>query len=432
MRRMHNVVALIDCNNFYCSCEQVFNASIQQRPVIVLSNNDGCVVARSNEARALGIKMGQPVFEIRDLIEQHEVVLFSSNYSLYADMSARVMSTLSAFSPRAEVYSIDESFLDVSHIQPECLDAYGHQIRETVWRFTGIPVSVGIASTKTLAKVANEVVKHNPCYQGVLNLTRYTEEELDELLASLAIKDVWGIGPRYAQRLQTGRNICTAKELKYTDEYWIRRRFSIIVQRTVLELRGIACIPLETEPKPKKGIMTAKSFGRPVVSLEELEEAVATYTARAVEKLRSQESAASSLTVFLQTNPFKVDEPQYARSLTRVLSFPTSFTPDFLGVALEMVRSIYKPGVSYKKAGVYLSRITSQEALQTDLFGDYSIEREYKKARLMAILDCINEWWGQHTVFFGAQGIGREWKMRQERRSPRFTTQWGEILVVST
>jgi DNA polymerase V len=432
MRCMHNVVALIDCNNFYCSCERVFNAALRQRPVIVLSNNDGCVVARSNEVKALGVKMGQPLFEIRDLIEQHNGALFSSNYPLYADMSARVMSTLASFAPRAEIYSIDESFLDVSHIRPECLDAYGHEIRETVWRLTGIPVSVGIASTKTLAKVANEVAKHNPCYQGVLNLTRYTEEELDELLASLAIKDVWGIGPRYAHRLQASRNICTAKDLKYADEYWIRKRFSVVVQRTVLELRGIACIPLETEPKPKQGIMTAKSFGRPVESLEEVIEAVATYTARAVEKLRSQESAASSLTVFLQTNPFKADAPQYAKSISRLLPYPSSFTPDFLTVAIDIVRSIYKPGMRYKKAGVFLSKIVSQEVLQVDLFGEYTLEREYTKTRLMAMVDFINQWWGQNTIFFGAQGIGRAWKMRQERRSPRYTTCWGEIVVVST
>jgi len=319
MRRMHTIVALIDCNNFYCSCERVFNAALRHRPVIVLSNNDGCVVARSNEVKALGVKMGQPVFEIRDLIEQHDVVLFSSNYPLYADMSARVMGTLASFAPRAEVYSIDEAFLDVSHIRPECLDAYGHEIRETVWRLTGIPVSVGIASTKTLAKVANSVVKHNLRYQGVLNLTPCTEEELDELLASLAIKDVWGIGPRYAHRLQASCNICTAKELKYTNEHWIRKRFSVVVQRTVLELRGIACIPLEIEPKPKQGIMTAKSFGRPVESLVELEEAISTYAARAAEKLRDQGSVAACISIFIQTNPFKADASQYAGSLTRVL-----------------------------------------------------------------------------------------------------------------
>ncbi|HLQ28189.1 MAG TPA: Y-family DNA polymerase [Ktedonobacteraceae bacterium] len=429
---MHQVVALIDCNNFYCSCERAFNAALHNRPVLVLSNNDGCVVARSNEAKALGVKMGQPVFECRELIEQHEIQVFSSNYSLYADMSDRVMKTLAIFTPHLEVYSIDEAFADLSHIPRERLCEYGHEIREAVWRCTGIPVSVGIATTKTLSKIATEIVKKNPCHQDVLSLTQYTKEELDELLASTVLKDVWGIGSRYTHRLQASRSIFTAKDLKDADEHWIRKRFSVTVQRSVLELRGIACIPLETEPKPKKGIMTAKSFGRPVESLAELEEAVATYTARAVEKLRSQESAASCIGVFITTNPFQQNAPQYANSLSRLLPFQSAFTPDFLNVALDMVRSLYQPGFSYKKAGVFLSKIVSQEVLQADLFGDYSLERQYTKARLMAMVDFINQWWGHNTIFFGAQGIGREWKMRQERRSSRFTTQWGEILVVST
>jgi DNA polymerase V len=376
--------------------------------------------------------MGQPVFECRELIEQHEIQVFSSNYSLYADMSDRVMKTLATFTPHLEVYSIDEAFADLSHIPRERLCEYGHEIREAVWRCTGIPVSVGIATTKTLSKIATEIAKKNPRHQDVLSLTQYTEEELDELLASIVLKDVWGIGSRYTHRLQACRSIFTAKDLKDADEHWIRKRFSVTVQRSVLELRGIACIPLETEPKPKKGIMTAKSFGRPVESLAELEEAVATYTARAVEKLRSQESVASCISVFITTNPFQQDAPQYANSLSRLLPFQSVFTPDFLNVALDMVRSLYQPGLSYKKAGVFISKIVSQEVLQADLFGDYSLERQYTKARLMAIIDFINQWWGHNTIFFGAQGIGREWKMRQERRSSRFTTQWGEILVVST
>jgi DNA polymerase V len=291
---------------------------------------------------------------------------------------------------------------------------------------------VGIATTKTLSKIATEIAKKNPRHQDVLSLIQSTEEELDEVLASIVLKDVWGIGSRYAHRLQASRSIFTAKDLKDADEHWIRKRFSVTVQRSVLELRGIACIPLETEPKPKKGIMTAKSFGRPVESLAELEEAVATYTARAVEKLRSQGSAASCISVFITTNPFQQDAPPYANSLSRLLPFQSAFTPDFLNVALDMVRSLYQPGFAYKKAGVFLSKIVSQEVLQADLFGDYSLERQYTQARLMAIIDFINQWWGLNTIFFGAQGIGREWKMRQERRSPRFTTQWGEILVVST
>ena len=341
------------------------------------------------------------------------------------------MQTLATFSPRVEVYSIDEAFLDLSHVPGEQLHAYGHQIRKTVWRFTGIPVSVGIASTKTLTKVANEVVKKNPVYKGVLSLMHTSGEELDELLETLPVEDVWGIGPRYTRLLQS-RDILTAKDLKYTEQRWVRKHLTVVGERTVLELRGIACIPLETQAKPKKGIMTAKSFGRAVESREELAEALATYTARAAEKLRKQGSAVSSIGIFLHTNAFQKDAPQYGNSLTRVLPFPTSFTPDLFNVALDMLRHIYREGYAYKKCGVFLSKIVSQDVLQADLFGEYSLEREYKKARLMCVVDLINEWWGSNTLFFGAQGIERAWKMRQERRSPRYTTRAGDIVVVST
>jgi DNA polymerase V len=300
-----------------------------------------------------------------------------------------------------------------------------------VWRFTGIPVSVGIASTKTLAKIANEIAKNHPTYQGVLTLVQCAEEELDELLETLPVQDVWGIGPRYARGLQS-RDILTAKDLKYADQRWVRKYLTVVGERTLLELRGVTCIPLETQTRPKKGIMTAKSFGRPIVALEELEEAISTYTTRAAEKLRSQGSAASCISIFLQTNAFQRDAPQYTNSLSRLLPFPTSFTPDLFNVALEMLRSIYREGYAYKKAGVFLSKIVPQEVLQADLFGDYSFEREYKKARLMAVVDQLNHWWGNNTLFFGAQGIGRAWKMRQERRSPRYTTRRGDILLVGS
>src|SRR6266566_6187209 len=427
---MYQIVALVDANNFYCSCERAFNAALQGKPVIVLSNNDGCVVARSNEVKAF-IKMGQPVFGCQELIEQHHIQVFSSNYPLYADVSDRIMNILATFSPRIEVYSIDEAWIDLSHIPIACLSDHGREIRETVWRFTGIPVSLGIATTKTLSKVATEVVKKQASHYGVLSLVQHSNEELDELLANLSVEDVWGIGSRYSRLLQS-RDIITARDLKYANQRWIRKHLTVVGERTLLELRGIACIPLETQVKPKKGIMTAKSFGKPVERLEELAEAVATYTARAAEKLRKQASAASCINVFIHTNAFQKDAPQYGNSLTRVLPFPTSFTPDLFNVALDMLRNIYRKGYAYKKCGVFLSRIVPQDVLQADLFGEYSLEREYKKARLMCVVDLINEWWGSNTLFFGVQGIERAWKMRQERRSPRYTTRAGEIVVVST
>jgi len=365
---MHQVVALVDANNFYCSCERAFNAALHGKPVIVLSNNDGCVVARSNEVKSF-IKMGQPVFECQELIEQHHIQVFSSNYALYADVSARIMTTLATFSPHIEIYSIDEAWIDLSHIPIERLQDYGREIRENVWRMTGIPVSLGIAKTKTLSKVATELVKKQPLYHGVLNLMQYTDQALDELLESLPVQDVWGIGPRYTHHLQS-MNILTAKEFKYAEQRWIRKHLTVVGERTLLELHGVACIPLETQAKPKKGIMTAKSFDRSIETLEELEEAVSTYIARAAEKLRGQGSVASCINVFLHTNAFKKDAPQYNNSLSRQLPYPTSFTPDFLNVALDMVQSIYRKGYTFKKAGVFLSRISSHDVLQTDLFGD--------------------------------------------------------------
>lgn len=424
---MNHVFALVDCNNFYISCERLFSASIQNKPVIVLSNNDGCVVARSNEVKKLGVKMGQPVFEIRDLIEQHNIVLFSSNYSLYADMSDRVMQLLATFAPEIEMYSIDEAFLNLSHILLEDLQEYGQEIRVTVWQFTGIPVSVGIATTKTLTKVATEIVKKHSEYLGVLSIAHTSEAELDELLEDIGVEEVWGIGHRYAAALRE-RDIYTARDLKYADPFWIRRHFTVVGARTVLELRGIACIPLETKAKPKKGIMSSKSFGRSIQKLEELEEAIANYTARAAEKLRDQDSLVLCINVFIQTNAFQKDAPQYSKSVTRRLPFPTAFTPDLIHAALEALHSIYQPGYSFKKAGVYFSKIVPQESIQFDLFGDFTVEGHVKKTKLMCVVDLLNKLIGRNTLFFGAQGIARDWKMRQERRSPRYTTQWNEVL----
>ncbi len=412
---MKQLVALVDCNNFYVSCERLFTVALRNKPVIVLSNNDGCVVARSNEVKKLNIKMGTPLFQIRHLMEQHGIQVFSSNYALYADVSNRVMHALSDFSPLVEIYSIDEAWMSLTHVEQEHLRDYGHLIRAAVMQRVGIPVSVGIASTKTLSKIAAEIVKKYPEYQGVLVLALASEEELDTFLSAISIEDVWGIGPRYARFLHDHR-IITARHLKYA--------------RTVLELRGIACLPIETTPKPKKAIMSAKSFGRPLEHLEELEQAVAMYTARAAEKLRKQNSVAAHISVFLHTNYFQPDQPQYANSATRTILFPTAFTPALIGHALALLRGIFQQGYKYKKAGVLLTRIRPQERIQGDLFGEFSLDQYEKQARLMQAVDVINSVWGKDTLFFGAQGLTRSWQMRQERRSPRSTTRWNELLSV--
>lgn len=423
------VLALIDCNNFYVSCERVFNASIQKKPVIVLSNNDGCVVARSSEVKKLGVKMGQPVFECEELIKEHNIQVFSSNYSLYADMSTRVMRVLSQFSPTLEVYSIDEAFLDLTELTIDDLTEFGRTIKARVLQFSGIPVSVGIASTKCLTKIANEIVKHDPQYEGVLDLTVLSDQEVDDILARVAIEDVWGIGYKYANFLRN-YGIQTAKDLKYADEKWIRKYLTVVGQRIVLELRGITCIPLEIERPTKKGIMCSKTFGREITSLDELEEAVATYTARAAEKLRSQDSLTSFLTVFIRTNHFNKAIPHYSNSYAVRMPYPTAFTPELVRYALEGLKAIYQDGFKYKKAGVYLTKITPQACVQPDLFGDFSLYEHYKQARLMYIIDAINRIYGRDTIFFAIQGITRPWKMRQSRLSERFTTQWSEILTV--
>jgi len=423
------IYALVDCNNFYVSCERVFHASLRARPVIVLSNNDGCVVARSNEVKKLGIKMGQPIFECEELIRKHNIQIFSSNYSLYADMSARVMKVLSQFSSRLEVYSIDEAFLDLSEQIIDDLSEFGRTIKARVLQFTGIPVSIGIASTKCLTKVANEIVKKDARYEGVLDFTALSEQATDEMLAKVAIEDVWGIGSKYSLFLMN-HGILSAKDLKYADEKWIRRYLTVVGERIVLELRGTACIPLEAERPAKKGIMCSKSFGRDVTRLEELEEIIATYTARAAEKLRSQDSLTSWITVFIRRKALK-DTPQYSNSFSQRIPYPTAFTPELIRYALKVLRAMYRDGYNYKKAGVFLTKIIPQDGVQPDLFSEFSLYDYYKQARLMYLIDAINKMYGRDTLFFAVQGITRPWKMRQSRLSGHFTTRWSDILTIN-
>lgn len=398
---------------------------------MVLSSNDANVIARSPEAKALGITMGMPVFEIKDVLKEHGVVQISSNFSLYGDMSNRMMKGLALFTPALESYSIDEAFLDLSHVPREQLREYGLQIRAKVLQYTGISVSIGIAPTKTLAKIATEVAKKDTGYQGVFSLAQTTAQTFDEVLQGISIEDVWGIGKRSAVKLQL-RGVYTAKQLRDADLTWIRSVLKVVSVRIVLELRGISCMPLETKAKPKQGIMSSQSFGRPLESLAELEEAVATYTSLAAVKLRNQHSLASHMSVFIHTNFFDPRRPQYARSSSHVLAFPTAFTPDLIAAALVCVRHIYRTGYHFKKAGVYLSHITPQDVLQTDLFGNFSFDRHEKQQRLMQTIDQINTFWGRNTIFYGAQGIRREWPMKQTRKSPHYTTKWNELLSATT
>jgi DNA polymerase V len=414
---------LVDCNNFYASCERVFNPKLAGKPVLVLGNNDGIVVARSNEAKALGIPMGVPAFKYRDLIRRHNIQTFSSNYALYGDMSQRVMETLQQFSPEVEVYSIDEAFLSLSGFESRNLTEYGRTIRATVKQWTGIPVSVGIAETKTLAKIAGHLAKRSPDVAGVFDLTAWPDR--DGLFAKVPVEDVWGIGPNHARRL-TRHGITTALALRDADDQWIRKQMGVVGLRTVQELRGISCLPLEQCPPPKQGITCSRAFGKPITTLTEMREAVAAYTARAAEKLRGEQLAASALTVFLTTNPFK-DEPQYRNALTLSLSVATDATPELLKAALKGIEAIYRDDYLYKKAGVMLLGLVPVGQVQANLY-DHA-DRERSK-RLMSAIDHLNAHYGTDTVRVGAVGLTQRWRTTFVHRSPGYTTHWQNLPLV--
>lgn len=415
-------IALVDCNNFFASCERVFRPDLREKPVVVLSNNDGNVIARSNEAKALGVGMGEPYFKVARFLRQHDVQVFSSNYTLYGDMSQRVMNVLQQLEPEVEIYSIDEAFLSLAAGKNLNLVAHGHYLKDVVRQYTAIPVSIGFAPTKTLAKIAARIAKKNPRCNGVFDLT--TRIDIDAILDRIEVDAVWGIGPRYAKKLKR-HGIATARHLKYANDTWIRKHLTVTGLRTVWELRAIPCIPLEEAPPPKKGITTSKSFGRPVTSLVELQEAVSTYVARAAEKMRSQRSLANSLHVFLTTNRFKPERPQYANSIMITLPEPTASTPVLIRHALQGLRTIYKPGYAFQKAGVTLTEIMPESRQQGNLFAQGSDDKN-----LMNALDRINARWGRDTVHYAVSGFKKPWTFKRGYLSPAYTTRWDQLPVV--
>jgi DNA polymerase V len=409
--------ALVDCNNFYCSCERVFAPHLAKRPVVVLTNNDGCIIARSPEAKALGFKMAEPEFQARARLKRHNVTVFSSNYALYGDMSARVMATLSAFTPRMEVYSIDEAFLDLKGIQEGILDYCTH-IRQVVRQRTGIPVSIGIGPTKTLAKAANKLAKKLP--GGVLDLSH--EAGREQHLAKLEVGDVWGIGHRHAKRL-AARGVSTALEFTRMPREWVLKKMTVVGLHTWLELNGVPCISLERATPPKKSIISSRSFGRPITTLEEIEEAMSRHASRAAEKLRGEGGQASTIQVFIQTNTFNENQPQYCQAASMALVPPTSHASEIVRRGRETLARIFRPGFRYKKVGVMLSGIESEATAQLSLLR----EPDERGKRLMDVLDRVNAKWGSETLSLAASGIKRPWNMRQDYRSPRYTTVWEEI-----
>ncbi len=410
---------LIDCNNFFVSCERVFRPDLLGHPVVVLSNNDGCAIARSNEAKALGIKMGQPAFQLKQLIEQHRIAVFSSNYTLYGDMSARVMSIISENVPQLEVYSIDEAFINLEGIAD--IQALGSQLVRRVTKGTGIPVSLGIAPTKTLAKIANKFAKKYPAYKNVSIIDN--EEKRIKALQLTPVEDVWGIGRRLCKKLHQ-RNVHTAYDFSQLPRSWVRKEMSVVIERTWQELNGIACIEMDSAPSPKKQICTSRSFGQLIGDYENIAEAVATYAATCATKLRKQKSYAASLIVFIQTNGFREDLPQHWQSINVQIPVPTSDTLEIVANALKGLKQIYLEGYKYKKAGVILSEITS--AAQLGLFD--TIDHE-KRNKLMQSLDQINEKF-PHSVKLAIQGKGRDWKLKQESLSACYTTKLKDIITI--
>lgn len=426
---MAALYALADCNNFYVSCERVFAPHLEGKPVVVLSNNDGCVISRSNEAKALGIKMGEPEFLLKEQIRQHDIQVFSSNYTLYGDMSRRVMATMAQFAPEMEVYSIDEAFLDFSNLAGKELTTYATEIRATVKKWTGIPISIGIAPTKTLAKLANRLSKKNKTADGVLLLQ--DENELNEALSKTDVGDVWGIGRRNAQKLASF-GIYTAKDLSCASDSFIRKHLTVVGLRTARELRGEPCLELELITAAKQNMCTSRSFGKPVTSLELLHEATASYTATCAAKLRRQKSCARVLTVFLQAYPFQ-NEPAYYNSKTITLPTATNSTLELLHYAALALKPLFREGYRYKKTGVILSELNHAHNTQTSFLD--TVDRA-KHQCLMEVMDKVNGLWGKQTLIAAAQGVydpkkqQNPWLMKSMKMSPRYTTHPAEMLCV--
>lgn len=420
---MKSLFALVDCNNFYASCERIFNPRLEGKPVVVLSNNDGCVIARSDEAKRLGIKMGIPAFEIEDLLKNCRVAVFSTNYPLYGDISQRVMSVLSQFTPDIEIYSIDEAFLRLSSACFEDHFRYGETIARTVRKWTGIPVSVGIGLTKTLAKAANYIAKTSPGSGNVFSLTDQTE--LDDKLAFLPVDEVWGIGPQHSGFLKK-YGIENAKDLKTINEKFIRNHFGVMGERTVLELRGIACYPVDVNPSDKKAICFSRSYGHPIVHYHDLEQATLVFATTVAKKLRRQNSLAQSLTLFVMTNRF-ARGPQYVNGYTRQLPVATNFTSEIIHHTIEMLQKLYRKGYKYKKSGVIANDLIPDNGLQCSLWDEKDRDKHRK---VMDVIDTVNTKMGKETLRFAVQEGGRKWKMRQEKLSPQYTTKWEDLMTI--
>lgn len=420
------VFALVDVNNFYVSCERVFNPKLEGVPMVVLSNNDGCAVARSAEAKSYGVKMGEPWHKLKDLAAKHGILAYSSNYTLYGDMSQRVVEVLSTFTPDLEVYSVDECFLRVESVQHlySSTTELGQQIRQRLKKWLGLPVCVGFGPTKTLAKLANHMAKKISGFDGVCDLHSIPRPKRVELMSQIEVGEVWGVGKRIAVRLQD-MGIHTVLDLRNAKPAEIRKQFNVVMEKTCQELRGISCIDMEYIAPDKQQIMSSKSFGRPVTDVEDLCEAISVYVTRATQKLRAQHSLASGLYVFLRTNPFNPDAPQYSANQHITFGVPTDDTRVIADRAIQLIRYLYREGYVYKKAGVMLTGLTDAANQQTDLFTD--TEAQNKSAQLMKAMDEINSRFGRDSVICASSGYNRTWSMKCSNRSPKYTTCWDDL-----
>ena len=404
----NNKIALVDCNSFYVSCERLFNPKIRKKPVVVLSNNDGCIISRSNEAKALGIKMGEPYFKEKDIIVKNDVQVFSSNYSLYGDLSRRVMRTLKRFNVDIEIYSIDEAFLDMTNFSDKEVEEVGKEIRSTILQWTGIPTSIGIAQTKTLSKVANHIAKKKKT--GVTSLIGL--ENIDPILEKVEINDVWGVG-RQLTKFYNKNGIYNAKQLKNKSNTWIKKNSNVLGSRTAMELRGVPCINLEKTPSKRKSCVVSRSFGKRVEKLQEMKEAVANYSLNASEKIRSESLNAKSITIFIRTSPFQSRFGYYSNSKTIDFPIATDNSIEIVKAAIEGLESIFKNGYRYQKAGIMLTGLSNSNEGE-NLF---SFEKDKKIGNLMRSIDKTNYRYGRSTLSLASAGIQKKWNMRREYSS---------------
>lgn len=415
--------ALVDCNNFYASCERVFNPNLQNKPVAVLSNNDGCIIARSDEVKKLNLPMGAPIFKWKDFCKHHKINVLSSNYPLYGDMSARVMKILEQFSPNVEVYSIDEAFIDLTGFDHHDFNAYGKSIRKRILKWTGIPTCVGIAPTKALCKVANKIARKFPKETGGVYVID-TDEKRIKGLKWTAIKNVWGIGRRLEKRLML-KGCKTAFDFTQLSDDWIRRNFSITEWRLKKDLEGIPTIDFEIK-EIKRSISTTRSFEKAYSDIEDITERISTFASCCSEKLRAQKSSCHMIIVMLRSDRYKKNAEQYSASKTVVFSYPTDSTLSITKAAVEAIKTIFKPGISYKKAGVIVTGLVPTNNHQLNLF----LHENPKHKPLMSAIDHLNKKFKTAAIKLANQDLQRTWKMKQERLSPKYTTKINDIITV--